>query len=73
MVRVVRTTTGEVEIDSKGKMEGRGAYLCRDRACWAKILKGNQLGHALKSKINQSDKERLGKAGLELLKELHSG
>jgi len=73
MVRVVRTAEGKVEIDIKGKIEGRGAYLCRERACWEKIVKSNQLEHALKSKIKQNDREQLGKAGLEMLKELHSG
>lgn len=73
MLRVVRTTEGKIEIDVKGKMEGRGAYICRDRACWEKIIKGNQLEHAFRNKIKQNDREQLGKAGLEMLKELHSG
>ncbi|OGO16727.1 MAG: hypothetical protein A2Z15_05760 [Chloroflexi bacterium RBG_16_50_11] len=73
MVRLARTPGGDVEIDISGKREGRGAYLCRDRACWEKALKGKQLEHALKGNINQNDLERLGKAGKELLKELTSG
>ncbi len=73
MVRLVRTPAGEIEIDTKGKKEGRGAYLCRDWACWEKVLKGNQLEHALKGKINQNELEQLGKAGRETLKELTSG
>jgi predicted RNA-binding protein YlxR (DUF448 family) len=72
-VRVVRNKAGGVEIDKTGKMEGRGAYLCRDRACWEKALKGNQLGHALKGKITRDDAERLDKAGKNLLKELNGG
>jgi predicted RNA-binding protein YlxR (DUF448 family) len=73
MVRLVRTPAGEVEIDVKGKKEGRGAYLCRDRACWEKALKSKQLEYALKEKITQNDLERLDKAGREILKELASG
>lgn len=73
MVRLVRTKAGSVEIDITGKREGRGAYLCKDWACWEKALKGNQLQHALKGKITQDDLERLGKAGRETLKELISG
>lgn len=69
MVRLVRTAAGEVTIDTSGKREGRGAYLCAARACWEKALKGKQLEHALKEKINQNELEQLGKAGKELLKE----
>jgi predicted RNA-binding protein YlxR (DUF448 family) len=70
---VVRTATGKVEIDLMGKKEGRGAYLCRNWACWEKALKGDQLGHALKGKINSDNIEQLGKAGREILKELIGG
>lgn len=70
MVRLVRTTEGQVVIDTKGRTEGRGAYLCRDRACWEKVLKSQQIEHALKVKINKENMERLGEAGKELLKEL---
>ena len=38
MVRIVRTPTGEIEIDERGKKSGRGAYLCRRRECWRKGL-----------------------------------
>jgi predicted RNA-binding protein YlxR (DUF448 family) len=73
LVRLVRTSTGEVEIDITGKREGRGTYLCRDRACWEKALKGQQLQHALKVKIQPENLERLGEAGEKLLKELTIG
>jgi predicted RNA-binding protein YlxR (DUF448 family) len=73
MLRLVRTPGGGVEIDVSGKKEGRGTYLCRDRACWEKAQKGKQLEHALKGSINQEDLERLYKVGKDLLKELTSG
>jgi predicted RNA-binding protein YlxR (DUF448 family) len=73
MVRLVRTPAGAVEIDSSGKKEGRGAYLCRDRACWTAALKGNHLEHALKGNVNRNDLERLYNEGKDLLKELTSG
>jgi predicted RNA-binding protein YlxR (DUF448 family) len=73
MVRLVRNPTGEIEIDLKGKKEGRGAYLCREWACWERAIKGNQLKHALKGDITQKDLERLGKTGREILKELARG
>ncbi|MHB8104608.1 MAG: RNase P modulator RnpM [Dehalococcoidales bacterium] len=73
MLRLVRTPPGEVTIDLTGKKEGRGAYICRDWACWEKIFKGKQLEHALKAEITQADIERLGKTGREILKESISG
>jgi predicted RNA-binding protein YlxR (DUF448 family) len=73
MVRLVRTPHGEIEIDVEGKKEGRGAYLCRDRACWEKAIKTNQLEHALKSKLSKDNIAKLSKIGEQTLKELTSG
>jgi predicted RNA-binding protein YlxR (DUF448 family) len=73
MLRLVRTPGGDVEIDISGKKEGRGTYLCRDRSCWEKALKGKQLEHALKGSISRDDLERLYNAGKDLLKESSSG
>ena len=51
MVRVVRTPRGSLEIDTRGKKAGRGAYLCRRQECWEIGLKRKKLQHALKSEI----------------------
>ena len=59
MVRVVRTPDGRIEIDERGKMPGRGAYLCRDRSCWEDGICGERLDHALKAKLGTEDRERL--------------
>jgi uncharacterized protein len=69
MVRLVRTPAGSIEIDATGKKEGRGAYLCKDGACWDKLVKGKQLEHAFKSEINRKELEQLIKNGKDLLKE----
>jgi hypothetical protein len=69
LVRLVRTPGGKIEIDATGKREGRGAYLCRDLACWDKLVKGKQLEHAFKSVINKVELERLIINGKDLLKE----
>jgi predicted RNA-binding protein YlxR (DUF448 family) len=73
MIRLVRTSGGDVEIDTSGKKEGRGAYLCPDRSCWEKALKGKQLERALRGKFRQVDLEQLLESGKDLLKELISG
>jgi len=47
LVRIVRTTSGDVAVDPTGKASGRGAYLCADPACWSKALKSRAVQHAL--------------------------
>jgi predicted RNA-binding protein YlxR (DUF448 family) len=48
LIRLVRTPEGHVEVDSSGKRNGRGAYLCHDPACWAAAIKRRALERALK-------------------------
>ena len=58
--RIVRTTPeGGVEIDDKGKMNGRGAYLCRVRECWETALARKSLDNALKVTLDPDTKARL--------------
>lgn len=59
LVRIVRSPTGKVEVDETGKKPGRGAYLCRRKACWEKALQGKQLEQALKTGISSEDKAAL--------------
>ena len=68
LVRLVRTSEGNVEIDSRGHKEGRGAYLCPARECWETALKGNQLEYALRSSLTQDNREELIKRGKDLMK-----
>jgi hypothetical protein len=51
LVRIVRTPQHGVQIDPSGKMSGRGAYLCRARACWQKAIKSSALNRALKTAL----------------------
>jgi len=57
MIRIVRTTEG-VQIDSTGKLAGRGAYLHDKRECWERGLKG-ALAHALKATISADERATL--------------
>jgi len=59
LIRLVRTSNGNIEIDPSGKKAGRGAYLCRVRECWKIGLKGNQLEHALRSSLTPDNREQL--------------
>ena len=57
LVRIVRSPEG-VQVDSTGKLAGRGAYLHDRRSCWERGMKG-ALAHALKTELTTEDRERL--------------
>lgn len=46
LIRVVRSPEGEVSLDFKGKLPGRGAYVCPQAACLAKARKARALERA---------------------------
>jgi Protein of unknown function (DUF448) len=43
----VRSPEGTIIIDPTGRAAGRGAYLCRDGACWATAVRRRAVEHAL--------------------------
>ena len=47
LVRVVKTPEGEISLDPTGKMNGRGAYLCKDPQCLRKAQKSMRIEKAL--------------------------
>ena len=51
LIRVVRSPEGEISLDFKGKKPGRGAYVCPDPACLAKVRKSRALERAFESAI----------------------
>ena len=53
LIRVVKKPTGEIALDSTGKMNGRGAYVCRSQACLTKAIKQKQLDRALEHKLEE--------------------
>lgn len=59
LLRVVRTPAGEIIIDPTGKLPGRGAYLCRESACFAKAYKEKRLERALKHAVDKQVYEEL--------------
>lgn len=52
-LRIVRTPGGEIVLDKTGKMNGRGAYLCRDMNCYTTAKKGRRLERSLKCQISE--------------------
>ena len=74
LVRLVRSSDGNVEVDTSGKKAGRGAYLCRTAECWETGFKGNRLEHALRTSFTQDTRDQLVRYGKGLfLSEKSSG
>ncbi len=59
LVRIVRTPEGEVLVDETGKLNGRGAYLCRQRVCWETALARKRLEQALNVTLTDATVEQL--------------
>ena len=51
LLRVVRTPEGEVALDFKGKMNGRGAYICKQLSCLKKARRGGRIDKSLECEI----------------------
>ena len=51
LIRVVRSPEGAVNLDPVGKLAGRGAYVCRDLACFKKVRKNGRLSRSLNCEI----------------------
>ena len=49
MLRVLKTTEDEIVLDTTGKKNGRGAYLCLSRECLDKAIKNHGLERSLKT------------------------
>ena len=51
LIRVLRTPEGKVELDTTGKKSGRGAYICKSKACFDKAYKSKRLERCLEVDI----------------------
>jgi predicted RNA-binding protein YlxR (DUF448 family) len=61
LIRVVRTPSGDVEIDLTGKKAGRGAYLCGKVSCFKLAKKTKALDRALKQSVGDEIYDALEK------------
>jgi hypothetical protein len=61
LTRIVRTPDRGAIIDLTGKLNGRGAYLCDNPACWEKALHSQLLDRALLTEVTNAEKEALAK------------
>lgn len=51
LIRVVRSPEGEVSLDFKGKLPGRGAYVCPDAECLKRAKRSKALERAFSAPL----------------------
>ncbi len=51
LIRVVKSKEGEISLDTTGKKNGRGAYLCKNKECFLKAVKAKKLNRAFSTEI----------------------
>ena len=61
MLRVIKTPQDTIELDSTGRKNGRGAYLCFSKDCLEAAIKNKGLERSLKVKISADVYEQLKK------------
>ena len=61
LLRVLRSPEGEISIDFTGKKSGRGAYLCKNEACFKKARKSGIIRRALECEISEEIYDELEK------------
>ena len=59
LLRIVLTPEGEILLDIKGKVSGRGAYVCKSAECLKKAIKTKRLERNLKTPVSQEVYDRL--------------
>ncbi|MCT4661440.1 MAG: YlxR family protein [Tissierellales bacterium] len=59
LIRVVRNKEGEISLDTTGKANGKGAYLCPNSECFEKAYKKDLLSRAFKEKVSNEIYEAL--------------
>lgn len=53
LLRIVRTSDCDIKVDTTGKSEGRGSYICYDIECLEKLIKSRRLNKVLKMNITE--------------------
>lgn len=61
LIRILKTPEDQMVIDVTGKMNGRGAYLCKSRTCFDLAVKNKGIERSFKSKVPEETYDSLKK------------
>lgn len=67
LVRVVRSSEGDVTVDPSGKANGRGAYLCCAQECFDAAVRKRRFDATLRVSLKEDDLDRLRREYDEVL------
>ena len=59
LIRIVKNKSSEISLDKTGKLDGRGAYICKDKACIDKLLKTKALNKSYHINVSQEVYENI--------------
>lgn len=51
LIRIVKTPDGEIKLDTTGRLNGRGAYICKSANCLKKAQKAGALSRAFETDV----------------------
>lgn len=51
LIRIVKTPDGEIKLDTTGRLNGRGAYICKSANCLKKAQKAGALSRAFETNV----------------------
>ena len=59
LIRIAKNKNGKISVDKNYTLDGRGAYICQDTACYDKLIKTKALNRAFKQNISQENYEEI--------------
>ena len=59
LLRIVCTSDGEVVLDERGHLPGRGAYVCDDADCMGRLIKKHGLNRTFRREILREQYQQL--------------
>ncbi len=66
MLRVVKTKDNEIVLDLTGKLNGRGAYIHLNKACFDKAVKSKGLERSFKMSIESDVYDKLSEEMMDI-------
>lgn len=59
LIRIVKTPEDEIVIDTTGKVNGRGAYICNNSDCLEMAFKNKSISRSLKAEVTVEIHDKL--------------